>query len=201
MRFAAIAKCLHQWPLAWLCKTLEVIRGGFYAWAKRPECERSRVDTQLTASIRTSFAESDQTYGARRVRRDLRDWGHRCGVHRVERLMRKARLEARPRRRRQPIDQGTRIEHTIAPNVLVRQFAAGEPNIKWAADFTIHLDDGGLAVRRGGTGSVLSSRGRLVDELADDRAVGDRCDADGDLAQGPSKGAAASLGPRKPIYK
>ena len=85
MRFAAIAKCQHLWPLAWLCKTLEVARGGFYAWIKRPESERARVDTQLTAAIRTSFAESDLTYGARRVRRDLCDWGHPCGVHRIVR--------------------------------------------------------------------------------------------------------------------
>ena len=136
MRFAAIAKCLHLWPLAWLCRTLGVTRGGFYAWAKRPESERARLDTKLTAAIRTSFAESDRTYGARRVRRDLRDWGHRCGMHRIERLMRVAGLVARPRRRRFPFDLGTRVEHTIAPNVLDRDFNAAGPNLKWAADFT-----------------------------------------------------------------
>ena len=93
MRFAAIAKCLHQWPLAWLCKTLEVTRGGFYAWAKRPECERSRVDTQLTAAIRTSFAESDQTYGSPRVFKELKlGRGMKIGEKRVARLMRRAGL-------------------------------------------------------------------------------------------------------------
>jgi putative transposase len=127
VRFAAIAKYQHIWPLAWLCKTLEVTRGGFHAWVKRPESERARVDVKLTAAIRTSFAESDRTYGARRVGRDLRDWGHRCGIHRIERLMRNARLVARPRRRRLSFDLGTRIEHTVAPNVLDRQFAATEP--------------------------------------------------------------------------
>jgi putative transposase len=136
VRFATIAKCRHIWPLAWLCQALEVTRGGFYAWSKGPESERARVDVKLTAAIRASFVESDRTSGARRVRRDLRDWGHRCGIHRAERLMRIARLVARPRRRRLPFDQGTRIEHTIAPNVLDRRFEATEPNLKWAADFT-----------------------------------------------------------------
>jgi transposase InsO family protein len=46
----------------------------------------------------------------------------------------------------------------------------------------VHLDNGGLAVCRGGTRSVLSPSGRLVDELADDGTAGDRCDADGNLA-------------------
>jgi putative transposase len=119
-----------------LCEALQVTRGGFYAWLKRPESARAQRDTQLTAAIRTSFAESDRTYGARRVRRDLRDWGHPCGIHRVERLMRRAQLVARPRRRRLPFDTGPRPEHAIAANVLDRQFAAVTANSKWVADFT-----------------------------------------------------------------
>ena len=136
MRFAVIARHRGIWPLAWLCETLQVTRGGFYAWLKRPESARSQRDTQLTAAIRTSFAESDRTYGARRVRRDLRDWGHPCGIHRVQRLMRRAQLVARPRRRRLPCDNGPRPEHSIAANVLDRQFAAASANAKWVADFT-----------------------------------------------------------------
>jgi putative transposase len=119
-----IARHRGTWPLAWLCESLQVTRGGFYAWLKRPESVRSQRDTQLTAAIRTSFAESDRTYGARRVRRDLRDWGHPCGIHRVQRLMRQAQLVARPRRRRLPCDSGLRPEHSIAANVLDRQFTA-----------------------------------------------------------------------------
>jgi len=136
VRFAVIARHRGTWPLAWLCETLAVTRGGFYAWLKRPESAHAQRDTQLTAAIRTSFAESDRTYGARRVRRDLRDWGHRCGIHRVQRLMRRAQLVARPRRRRLPCDNGPRPEHSIAANVLDRQFAAGSANAKWVADFT-----------------------------------------------------------------
>jgi putative transposase len=86
--------------------------------------------------IRESFAQSARTYGSRRVRRDLRERGYVCGVHRVQRLMRRAELMARPRRRRLPFDFGVRPEHQIAPNVLDRQFAAAAVNGKWAADFT-----------------------------------------------------------------
>lgn len=85
VKFAVIARHRGAWPLSWLCATLQVTRGGFYAWLKRPESTRSQVDTQLTAAIRASFAESDRTYGARRVRRDLHAWGHPCGIHRVHR--------------------------------------------------------------------------------------------------------------------
>jgi putative transposase len=136
VRFAAIAKLRGIWPLRWLCETFILSCGGFYAWLKRPESERARVNGQLTAAIRTSFSESDRSYGARRVRCDLRDWGYSCGIHRVERLMRRAQLVARPRRRRVPCDLGPRPEHCIAANVLDRQFAAAAANCKWVADFT-----------------------------------------------------------------
>ena len=86
--------------------------------------------------IRRSFHESDRTYGARRVLRDVRDWGSSCGLHRIERLMHKNALKARPRRRKLPSDTGLREIHAIAPNILDRQFHAVAPNRKWIADFT-----------------------------------------------------------------
>jgi putative transposase len=95
--------------------------------------------------IRTSFEQSDRTYGSPRVWRDLRAWGFACSQRRVERLMRAAGLKARSKRRRLPIDQGVRPEHAIAANVLDRQFEATAPNQRWVADFTyIWTDEGWL---------------------------------------------------------
>lgn len=136
MRFRAIAKLRGIWPVSWICAALGVTCAGFYAWLKRPDSERTRLDATLSTAIQRSFSDSDRTYGARRVRRDLWDWGHRCGIHRVERLMRTARLVARRRRRRMPFDIGPRPEHSIAPNVLERRFDAEVANRKWVADFT-----------------------------------------------------------------
>ena len=108
MRFGFIAKYRSVWPVQWLCAALDVTCAGFYAWLKRPQSTRASVDAMLSAAIQRSFSDSDRTYGARRVRRDLWDWGHRCGIHRVERLMRRAQLVARRRRRRMPFDVGQR---------------------------------------------------------------------------------------------
>jgi putative transposase len=94
------------------------------------------MDARILVAVRTSFVDSDRTYGARRILGDVREAGHQCGRQRVARLMRTAALRARPRRRRRPEDEGIRPEHTIAPNVLDRQFMATAPNQKWVADFT-----------------------------------------------------------------
>jgi putative transposase len=136
MRFAFVAKHRSIWPVAWLCKALDVSRSGFHAWLTRSPSKRSRQDEEITMTIRSSFLGSDRTYGARRVWHDVLAEGFSCGLHRIERLMRKNAMKARPRRRSLPVDSGERIISTIAPNVLDRQFHAAVPNAKWIADFT-----------------------------------------------------------------
>ena len=136
MRFAFVAKHRSIWPVAWLCEVLDVSRSGFHAWLTRSPSKRTRDDEELSSKIRRFFIASDRTYGARRVWRDVLAEGFNCGLHRIERLMQKNALKARPRRRSLPVDTGERIISTIAPNVLDRQFHAPIPNRKWIADFT-----------------------------------------------------------------
>ena len=132
--FGFIAKHRGIWPVSWMCEALGVSRSGFHAWLTRPPSARVQSDEALGARVRESFVRSDRTYGARRVWHDVLAEGLSCGLHRIERLMCRQALRARPRRRRLPTDAGARA--AIAPNVLDRAFAAERPNRKWVADFT-----------------------------------------------------------------
>jgi putative transposase len=64
MRFAFIAQHRGIWQTRQLCQALEVSRAGFYEWLGRAESRRARDNRELTASIRTSFEQSDRSYGA-----------------------------------------------------------------------------------------------------------------------------------------
>ena len=134
MKFGFVAKHRGAWPVLMMCEVLGVSRSGFYAWPSRPRSARSLDDEVVGSQVRQSFLNSDRTYGARRIWHDVLALGQRCGLHRVERLMRAQALRARPRRRGLPQDRGERS--AIADNVLDRQFKADEPNQKWVADFT-----------------------------------------------------------------
>jgi putative transposase len=136
VKYAFIARHRQIWPIRWLCAALSVSASGFYEWSGRAESDRAKENRELLISIRRSFADSDQAYGSPRVWRDVRAWGHQAGEHRVARLMRKAKLVARPKRRRWPKDAGPRPEHALAPNTLERRFEATAPNVRWIADFT-----------------------------------------------------------------
>jgi len=134
VKFGFVAKHRGAWPVNLMCEVLGVSRSGFYAWLTRPRSQRSVDDEVLGARVHQSFVASDRTYGARRVWHDVLALGHRCGLHRIERLMRVQALRARPRRRGLPKDRGERS--AVADNVLDRQFQAEAPNQKWVADFT-----------------------------------------------------------------
>jgi putative transposase len=124
------------WPVRMMCRLLKVSHGGFYDWLDRPMSTRAMENERLTGRIRSSFVESDRTYGSPRVWRDLDEWGEKVSEKRVARLMQKAGLRARAKRRRLPTDSGIRPEHAIAANLLDREFTAAGPNRKWVADFT-----------------------------------------------------------------
>lgn len=136
MKYGFVAKHRGAWPVLMLCEALGVSRSGFYAWLTRPRSRRSLDDESLSRRVRLSFVDSDRTYGARRVWRDVLEAGYPCGLHRIERLMRIQALRARPRRRGMPVDRGERSTAAIAPNLLDREFHATAPNQKWVADFT-----------------------------------------------------------------
>lgn len=134
MKFGFVTKHRGIWPVGMMCEALGVSRSGFYAWLSRSPSRRRQADEVLGTHVHQSFLNSDRTYGARRVWHDVLALGQRCGLHRIERLMREQGLRARPRRRGLPKDRARR--GAVAANVLDRQFRADGPNQKWVADFT-----------------------------------------------------------------
>ncbi len=132
MRFATEKAC---YPVALMCRVLQVSRSGYYAWRKRPAAERRRQDQRLTLEVAAIHAGSRGRYGSPRVHAELHQRGQRIARKRVARLMRAAGLRARERRRfRCTTDSGHAM--AITGNLLARRFAMRAPNTGWVADIT-----------------------------------------------------------------
>jgi len=135
MRFCFIEDHRNAYPVRAMCAVLEVSPSGYYAWRGRTESVRRVADRGLAADIRRIHADNRAVYGSPRVKAALRAEGIRIGVNRVARLMRHHGIQGRYKRR-VPRTTDSNHTHSIAPNLLDRQFTAAAPNQVWLADIT-----------------------------------------------------------------
>lgn len=138
MRYACIARHRGEFPVRLMCRVVAVSPAGFYAWRRRSPSARAIADETLMARVRIVHQESDETYGAPRVHRELRGEGLRVGRKRVARLMRAASLVGRRRTRWVRTTDSTHDE-PIAPDRLERRFDVNgirERDRVWVSDLT-----------------------------------------------------------------
>jgi putative transposase len=137
VKYASIAQHRREFPVRLMCRVLEVSPSGFYAWRDRAPSERAQADERLKVHVRVCHRRSQGTYGAPRIREDLRDEGLRVGQKRVARLMRDLGLVGRQRRAWVRTTQSDH-EYPIAPNRLNRAFAVTERTMNqvWVSDLT-----------------------------------------------------------------
>jgi transposase InsO family protein len=133
--FAWIEERSDEWPIAVLCRVLEVSRSGFYAWRSREASAAHRRREALTTEVEEIHAEVKARYGSPRMHAELVSRGHACCVNLVAKLMRQAGIAAKTTRKfRRTTDSNH--AHPAAENVLDRNFDPDQPNAAWAADVT-----------------------------------------------------------------
>lgn len=119
-----------------MCRALEVNRTSFHDWERRAPSDRTLTDAFLIEKIKQIHADSDGTYGARRVHAELRlEHDIHVGRKRVERLMKTAGISgllARKRRRTTVRLPGVRV----AADLVERDFRPDGPDQTWSADIT-----------------------------------------------------------------
>lgn len=124
-----------NFPVALMCRCLEVSGSGFYAWLNRPPSTRAEDDSSLADKIRAIHIKSRETYGSPRILRELVEDGEAVGHKRVERLMRENGIVARCPRRRCTTTVRDEAD-AVAENVLNREFTTAAPNRVWVGDIT-----------------------------------------------------------------
>jgi putative transposase len=134
--FSFIAAEKANYPVALMCRALEVNRTSFHDWERRPPSDRALSDAWLLEQIKQIHESKRRVYGAPRIHAELRMAnGVRVGRKRVERLMRQAGISGlvpRKRGRTTIAVPGVRV----ADDLVERQFRPAAPNVLWLADIT-----------------------------------------------------------------
>lgn len=126
-----------------LCRVAGVSRSSYYAWRSRPLSTRAVENAALLVAIREIHEESRRTYGAPRIKGQLRRRGIRVSRHRVARLMARHGLVGVHGRRKWR--RGRHPKMVPAPDLLQRDFTAARSDLRWVADITeFACEDGKL---------------------------------------------------------
>jgi putative transposase len=135
MKFAFLDDYRGSLSRAHACRVMGVTDRGLRAWKHRPVSHRRRRDMVLLAHIRPQHRLSQGSYGRPRMTEELNELGVRVGHRRVGRLMRQNAISVV---RTHKFKATTDSDHAfnIAPNLLQQDFAASQPNQKWAGDIT-----------------------------------------------------------------
>ncbi|MGY4167597.1 IS3 family transposase [Bradyrhizobium sp. USDA 4529] len=126
----------NMYPVRLMCEVLEVSPAGYYAWRTRPVSERTQANATLLAEVRQVYQDSGGRYGSPRIHAALTSQGRGTSRGRIERMMQRHGIRAimAPPRRVRTTD--SRHDLPIAPNMIMRDFAAPAPNRVWLADIT-----------------------------------------------------------------
>ena len=135
MTFAWIDERKTEWPVTTLCRVLEVSRAGFYAWRSREPSKAEARREELTERVKEIPTRVKARYGSPRMHAELVACGHACCENTVARVMREAGIAAKTTRKfRQTTDSNH--PHSVADNILDREFDPEEPNASWVSDVT-----------------------------------------------------------------
>jgi transposase InsO family protein len=122
-------------PVEVMARVLGVSRSGFYAWLERPPSPHALEDERLKVALLAAHVKTRETYGAKRLQRELQAEGFEVGRDRIARLRRELGIFCKQKRK---FKASTPSNHDwpVAENLLGQCFDATAPNEVWHTDIT-----------------------------------------------------------------
>jgi putative transposase len=144
VKYGQIESMRQQYPVASMCRVLDVSESGYHAWRTRAPSARAQEENRLEVAISAAHRRTRETCGPERLQADLADNGVQVGIHRIKRIRKKLGLRCKQKRK---FKMTTDSKHNlpVATNLLNRQFTVAAPCKAWVTDITyISTDEGWL---------------------------------------------------------
>ncbi len=125
----------NEFSIDRMAKLLSVSRATFYRRGKAVPSKRDIEDVRLTARIHDVHREQ-RGCGALKIRAALATQSIRCGKTRICKLMKKAGISGKKRRKFRIRTTESNHEYAVSPNILKRNFETDRPNQVWVSDIT-----------------------------------------------------------------
>lgn len=136
MKYAWIQEHSNEFPVALMCKLLNVSRSGYYESLSAPESKRKLRREEITEAAVKYYYRSNGIYGYRKVYADLqKETNLSCSSELVRRVLSSQGLHSKTRKKYRATTN-SKHNYSVADNVLNRDFQASRCNEKWVSDIT-----------------------------------------------------------------
>jgi putative transposase len=125
---------------------MQVSRSGYYSYIKELAKPDDPREEKILIEVKALSNRVRNSYGSRRISKQLKQKGYAIGRYAARTLMSKAGISCKQRRRYQVTTQ-SKHNQPIAGNLLNRGFRVEDPNCVWVADITyVWTCEGGLYI-------------------------------------------------------
>jgi putative transposase len=114
---------------------MQVSRSGYYRFVSRLGQPKQDLDNKLLVEVKALDKRSRGSYGSRQISQNLQAQGYAVGRYKARRLMQKAGIVCKQRRRYKVTTQSNPML-PVAENLLNREFTVTEVNRVWVTDIT-----------------------------------------------------------------
>ena len=138
MRYAWIHDHRDSFPVAVMCRVLQVSTSGYYRSLTAESGPRAQRSARIHDSVAAVFGASDEVYGSAKIAKKLKadpELETACR-NTVAKAMQEMGLKSCVSKKFRPPTTQSDPTKTPAPNVLNQEFTATAPNQKWVADIT-----------------------------------------------------------------
>lgn len=119
-----------------MCEVLEVSQSGYYTYTHRLGRPKPDQEAVLIESMKRIHQETDESYGTRRLSKQLKAEGYAVGRQKARTLMKQAEVTVRSKKKFKVITTDSHHDDPVAPNLLKQNFQVNLPNQVWTGDIT-----------------------------------------------------------------
>src|SRR5690625_702133 len=124
-----------KFPIAKMCKVLEVGQRSYYRWKRSSTSKRKLKKERFKELITEVYFDAEQRYGSPRITVELEKRGYKISRVTVAKYMREMGLRSKLAKRFSTTTD-SKHNYQVVDNVLNREFEPDNPSETWVSDIT-----------------------------------------------------------------
>lgn len=135
MKYAYMRGMRPQYSIPFMSRILKVSASGYYGWLIRKPSKREQERLRLEIEIKAAHKRTRETFGPKRLQKELLSNGIKTGICRIRRIRKKLGLYCKQKKKFKATTD-SRHNLPVADNLLKQRFETIAPNRVWVTDIT-----------------------------------------------------------------